>query len=121
MAECTSNVCCQEIFVGDEDVPLQWHVHTCDTTVDPHVETPKDLTNQLALDIVFLKPDGNLSDPVVGTVAGVPTDGLVQYLSLDTTFDQAGPWKGQLDVTITGEGKKATSIIDFQVSSKLGT
>ena len=120
MAECTDAVCCQELFVGDEKVPLQWYVYTCDTTVDPRVEAVKDVSGATAMDIVFLKPDGTLTTPVSGSFVTDGTDGLIEYLTLSSTLDQSGPWKGQLDITITGEGKKATSIIEFQVSSKLG-
>lgn len=122
MVECTDAICCQEVFVGDEDVPLQWAVTVCDTTVDPRVESPKDLTGQTGLSIVFLNPnDGTLSNPVQGSIVGAPTDGIVEYRTTSTTFPSDGLWKGQLDVTLPGEGTKATTIIEIQVSAKLGS
>ena len=115
---CEDEVCCQEIFIGDEGLPIQFHVHTCDETTTPRTETPLDISDATSLDIKFLKPDGSYTAVLVGSFATDGTDGLVQYVTLDTTLDQEGNWKGQLEVD-RPSGKKATSIIKFKVYKKL--
>jgi len=117
MAVCEDAVCCQEIFVGDTDLPIQFHVHTCDTTVEPRVESELDISSA-TLEIKFKKPDDSYTDILTGELVTDGTDGLAEYITLSDTLDLEGTWKGQMDVIITGSSK-ATSIISFKVLEKL--
>jgi len=118
MAKCEDEVCCQEIFVGDEGLPIQFHVHTCDTTVEPRVESVLDISNPVALDLKFLKPDGTYTTNLVAALVTDGTDGLAEYITLSDTLDIDGSWKGQLEVELAS-GRKSTTVISFKVLPKL--
>ena len=118
MAECEDEVCCQELFVGDEGVPIQFWVHTCDETVTPRVLSPLDISDATAMDIKFKDSDDVYSDVLVGVFNTDGIDGLVEYVTLNTTFLKEGNWKGQLEVD-RPSGRKSTTIIELKLLPKL--
>ena len=113
-----TEVCCQEIFVGDEGLPIQFYIHTCDETTDPHTETPLDVSSATVMDIFLLDPNGVKSSALTGSFVTDGTDGLVEYITTQLTLNLAGPWQGQLQITLAS-GRKNTSKISFSVSEPL--
>lgn len=115
---CSDSVCCQEIFVGDEGLSIQFWIHTCDESTIPRTEEILDISDATAMDIKFLKPDGTYTGILSGSFVTNGADGLVEYVTTTTTLDMEGTWKGQLEVT-RPSGKKSTSIISFKVYPKI--
>jgi len=115
---CEEELCSQTIFMNDEGLPIQFWVHTCDTSVCPSVEAVLDIQDATLMEVNFLKPDGTYSATLAGSFFTDGSDGIVEYITLADTLDQSGTWKGQLEVT-RPSGKKSTTVISFKVSNKL--
>lgn len=91
----TTTSCPREVHIGDKGTLLEVTLYDC-TEVVP-------LQDASVKEIILLKPSGNK----VTKTASFKTDGsdgIIQYISLATDFDEVGVWKLQGHVVLpTGE------------------
>ena len=102
--------CKAEIHLGDIGTAFRITLTDCDV--------PVDLTTATVLNIIFKKPDGS-SAPKTASIFGDPTDGVIQYLTVDENdLDQLGTWELQAVVTLS-TGKWSSNIDKFRVYENL--
>jgi len=109
--------CGAEIHLGDIGTIFEIEFTDCDTTVDPVVTTPVDLTGATVLEFKFLKPSGTLVTKTA-VVFGAATDGVARYTTVLDDLDELGNWKVQGYVELP-TGKWHSDTDKFKVHANL--
>jgi hypothetical protein len=76
-----------------------------------------DLTGITVKNLIFKKPDGTVVTKI-GTVYGVPANGVLRYTTLTGDLDKDGCWQIQAQITLPG-GSWKSDIGVFEVHSNL--
>jgi hypothetical protein len=99
----------EEIHVGDIGTVFQVTFYDDSTTVD--------LSSKTTLQFVFEKPSGATMTKNA-TFVNDGRDGLASYTTVDGDLDEAGKWRLQGYVVLTG-GSWKTSVVTFRVHENL--
>ena len=105
----TTTSCTREIHVGDIGTLLEVTLYDC--------STPVDLTGATETTLILVSPTG-VKTELTATFKTDGTDGILQYISDDETFTEAGTWKIQ-GFVILPAGQWSSDIAKFKVYANL--